>query len=130
MLKGNIDVINERVLNSVGKCNYNEYMLLTNGKEIDEILDNNSPVYEMYKYKDKLLDSQKDIAIDMNNLKRSLENVFLDYLTDKEFKTVKDILDKNIGGWDIKKLLNIHKQHKYNRIFSLLTIKYNDWLKC
>ena len=26
MLKGNIDVINERVLNSVGKCNYNEYM--------------------------------------------------------------------------------------------------------
>lgn len=131
MLKENVNIVNERVLNSVGECNYNEYMLLTDGKEIDKILDSNNPVYEMYKYKDILIDKGigQDITINMNNLKQSLENIFLDYLTDNEFKTVEDMLDKHINGWSINRLLDIHKKHKYDRIFSILTIKYENWLK-
>ncbi len=127
MLKGNI---NQRVLESVGKENYNEYMLLTGGKKINEILDSNNPVYEMYKYKDRLIDKGvgQNVTVDMNNLKQSLKSIFLDYLTDSEFKTVKNMLDKHIGGWSFDRLLDIHKKHKYHRLFSLLTIKYEDWL--
>ena len=55
MLK-NVNVINKRMLESVGRENYNEYMLLTGGEEIDSILDSKNPVFEMYKYKDMLID--------------------------------------------------------------------------
>ena len=140
MLNKSIKNINERVLNSVGKENYNEYMLLTNGREIDKILDNRSPVYQMYEYKKELLNKGigQDITVDVlkellknNNdieLKKDLEKVFLDYLSDESYKTIKDILDRHKNGWNIKNLLDIHRKHKYYRIFSLLTIKYNDWL--
>ena len=123
-------MLNQRVLNSVGECNNNMYMLLTNEEEIDEILDSRNSVYEMYKYRDKLLDKQMldDIKITVDNLKESLENIFLDYLTDSEFKIVKNMLINHIGGWNIDRLLEIHKKHKYKRIFSILTIKYEDWL--
>lgn len=122
--------INQRVLKSVGKQNYNMYMLLTKGKEIDYILDSNSPVFKMYKYRHELLDEQdlNSISITTNNLKQALEKIFLDYLSDGSFRTVKNILMNHIDGWDIQKLLEIHKKHKYNRIFSILTIKYKDWL--
>ena len=140
MLNKSIKNINERVLNSVGKENYNEYMLLTNGREIDKILDNRSPVYQMYEYKKELLNKGigQDITVDVlkellknNNdieLKKDLEKVFLDYLTKNEFKIVRDIIVNHKSGWNIDRLIGIHKQHKYDRVFSLLTIKYEDWL--
>lgn len=122
--------INQRVLNSVGKCNYNMYMLITNEKEIDTILNDYSPVYQMYNYRHKLLDEQNlnSISITINNLKESLENIFLDYLSEGSFKIVKNMLKNHIGGWTTDRLLEIHKKYKYHRIFSLLTINYNDWL--
>lgn len=139
MLK-NMDVINKRVLESVGKENYDEYMLLTDGKEIDEILNSNNPVFEIYKYRDRILDKQNKVSIDKlkellkNNddikLKESLEQIFMDYLSEGSFKIIKDILISHTNGWNISRLLDIHKKHKYNRIFSILTIKYEDWLKC
>ena len=123
-------MINQRVLNSVGKCNYNQYMLITNGKEIDDILDSRNSVFELYNYRHNLLNTQviNDIKITIDNLKELLENIFLDYLSEGNYRTVKNILLNHIGGWDIQKLLEIHKQHKYYRIFSLLTINYKDWL--
>ena len=125
MLKENI---NERILDSVGRQNYGMYILLTDGKEIDSILNSKNPIFEMYKYRDMLLDNQEDICINMNNLKQSLEQIFLDYLSNNEFEIVKNMLDNHIGGWDINRLLEIHKRYKYHRIFSLLTINYKDWL--
>ena len=119
---------NSRVLESIGEYNYNEYMLLTNGKEINSILNSRSPVFEMYKYRDTLLDKQKDISIDMNNLKQSLEQIFLDYLTDSEFEMIKDILINHILGWNLNRLLEIHKKYKGYRIFRILSINYKDWL--
>lgn len=116
MLKENVNL---RVLNSVGEENYGMYILLTNGKEIDSILDSRSPIFELYKYRDKLLDRGigQNVSIDMDNLKQSLEQIFLDYLTDSEFEMIKDILDNYISGWTIDRLLEIHKKHKYRRIF-------------
>jgi hypothetical protein len=105
-------------------------MLLTDGKEINSILDDYSSVYQMYNYRHKLLDKQviDNIKITSNNLKQSLEQIFLDYLSDGSFKTVKNILVNHINGWNINRLLEIHKKYKYHRIFSLLTINYEDWL--
>ena len=124
------EIVNQRILNSVGRQNYDMYVLLTNGKEIDNILNSNNSVFEMYKYRHKLLDKQiiDNIKITINNLKESLEKIFLDYLSEGSFKTVKNMLIEHTGGWDIQKLLEIHKKHKYSRIFALLTINYNDWL--
>ena len=123
-------MLNERILNSVGKCNYNMYMLITNGKEIDDILDSRNSVFELYNYRHELLDKQviDSTKINMNNLKELLEKTFLDYLSKGSFKTIKNILINHVNGWDLNKLLEIHKQHKYHRIFSLLTINYEDWL--
>lgn len=135
-------MLNERVLNSVGKHNYNEYMLLTDGSKIDDILDSKSPVFEMYKYKDRLIDKGVGQNITFNELeellkdnddiglKQSLEHIFLDYLTDSEFKIVKDMLVNHKGGWSFNRLLEIHKRYKYYRIFSILTIDYESWLNC
>jgi hypothetical protein len=122
--------INQRVINSVGRSNYNEYMLLTEGKELDSILNDYSPVFQMYNYRDKMLDEQDidNVKITINDLKQSLEQIFLDYLCDSEFKIVKDMLVNHINGWNIEKLLEIHKKHKYYRIFRLLTTDYNNWL--
>jgi hypothetical protein len=124
------EIVNERILNSVGRQNYDMYMLLTDGKEINSILDDYSSVYQMYNYRHKLLDKQviDNIKITSNNLKQSLEQIFLDYLSDGSFKTVKNILVNHINGWNINRLLEIHKKYKYHRIFSLLTINYEDWL--
>ena len=123
-------MLNQRILNSIGRQNYDMYMLLTNGKEINEILNDRSPVYQMYNYRHKLLDKQVigNIKITTDNLKESLEKIFLDYLSEGSFKTVKNILIKHVDGWNLNKLLEIHKKHRYHRIFSLLTINYEDWL--
>ena len=43
--------VNQRVLNSMGKYNYNQYMLITGGKEIDDILDSRNSVFELYNYR-------------------------------------------------------------------------------
>lgn len=124
--------INERVLSSIGKYNYNEYILITGSKEINSILNDRSPVYKMYKYKEKLIDSgigqNVTVTIDDDNLKESLEQAFQEYLSDKKFKVIKDILVNHKWGWDINKLLEIHKQHKYYRVFRLLTIPYECWM--
>lgn len=122
--------VNLRVLESVGECNYNQYMLITSGKEIDNILDSRNSVFELYNYRHNLLNEQMldDIKITIDNLKESLEKIFLDYLSDESYKTIKNILMDHINDWNIDRLLEIHKKHKYHRIFSLLTIRYKDWL--
>lgn len=123
-------MLNQRILNSVGKHNYNMYILLTGSKEIESILDSNNSVFQMYNYRHKLLDKQTidNIKINISNLKELLENIFLDYLSEGSYKTVKNILTNHINGWDLNKLLEIHKKHRYSRIFALLTINYKDWL--
>ena len=134
------EVINKRVLNVVGKINYNEYMLLTNGKEIDSILNSHNPVFEMYKYRDKLLDNNvgQDIMADeleqllKDNedikLRLQLQSLFLESISNSKFKIIKNMLVAHELGWNIKRLVAIHKKHKYHRIFSLLTIDYKNWL--
>ena len=122
--------MNQRILNSVGKQNYKMYMLITDEKEINQILNSNNSVFEMYKYRHGLLNKQilDNIKITVSNLKESLEKIFLDYLSEGSFRIVKDMLVNHIDGWNMNRLLKIHKKHKYNRIFSLLTIKYENWL--
>lgn len=129
-------MLNQRILNSVGRQNYGMYMLLTNGKEINEILDSNSPVFQMYKYRDKLLNQGIGQDISVNELEKALKNndnirlkqklelLFLEYISNSKFKIIKDMLIKNSLGWNIDKLVEIHKKHKYHRIFSLLSIEY------
>ena len=123
-------MLNQKILNSVGECNYNQYMLITDGKEVNEILNSNNSIFELYKYRDELLDKQilNNIKITIYNLKVSLEKIFLDYLSDSKFKIVKDILINHRFGWSIQKLLEIHKKHKGHRIFRILSIEYKDWL--
>ncbi|QXE20022.1 hypothetical protein [Clostridium sp. 001] len=127
MLKANIK---ERVLESVGETNYNEYMLLTGGKEVNSILNSNRPVYQMYKYRKELIDANIEQIIDINivNLKEFLEQTFQEYLSNSKFKIIKDILLNHESGWNIKNLLQMHKQHKYHRIFRLLNTEYRNWL--
>ena len=132
--------INQKVLNSIGSTNYNEYMLLTKGKEVDSILDDYSPVFQMYKYRDILLDLGigQDIDIceleellqnnDDTGLKQQLENLFLESLSNSTFKIVKDMLVNRTFGWNIERLVAIHKKHKCYRIFRLLSIEYDNWL--
>lgn len=134
------EIINEKVLNSVGSTNYNEYMLLTEDKEINSILDNRSPVFEMYKYRDKLLNKGvgQNVSVselgkllknnEDNELKIQLQNLFLDYINNNEFKIIKDMLVNYTFGWNIARLIEIHKKHKDYRIFRLLSIEYDDWL--
>ena len=98
---------NKRVFNSVGQENYNQYMIVTKGKEIDNILDSNNPVFEMYKYRDELLNRGVGQDIDVceleqllkddedNKLKQQLQNLFLDYISNNEFQMIKDILTNN-----------------------------------
>jgi hypothetical protein len=133
-------MLNERILNSLGRQNYEMYMLLTNGGEIDSILDSRSPVFELYKYRDKLLDentgqdvknSELEILLKNNNdtgLRQKLEGLFLESLSNDDFKMIKDMLINNTFGWNIKRLVDIHKQHKGYRIFRLLSIEYKNWL--
>jgi hypothetical protein len=133
-------MLNERILNSVGRQNYEIYMVITNGKEIDEILDSCSSVFELYKYRDKLLDEEvgQDITSDELEeflqddndigLKQKLENLFLESLSKSTFKIVKNMLVNHTFGWNIERLIEIHKRHKYYRIFRLLSIEYNDWI--
>ena len=133
-------MLNQRVLNSVGEVNYNEYMLLTSGKEIDSILDSHSPVFKIYKYRDMLLNRGigQDINVDEleellknnkdNELKIQLEQLFLNYISTNDFKIIKDILVNNMFGWNINRLVEIHKKHKGYKIFRILSIEYKDWL--
>lgn len=128
MLKSN-ENINERVLNSVGKVNYNEYMLLTKDKEVNSILNSNRPVYEMYKYRKELIDANiEQVIVNIDNLKEFLEQTFQEYLSNKKFEAIKNILLNHESGWNIKNLLQMHKQHKYYRIFRLLNTNYKNWL--
>lgn len=132
--------MNERILDSVGRQNYEMYMLLTNGKEIDKILDDRSPVFQMYNYRDRLIDANigQDVSTDelekelQNNddmkLKQKLQSLFLESISNSTFRIVKNILTNNTFGWDTKKLIAIHKKHKYYRIFRLLSIEYKNWL--
>ena len=134
-------MINKRVFNSVGQENYNQYMIVTKGKEIDNILDSNNPVFEMYKYRDELLNRGVGQDIDVceleqllkddedNKLKQQLQNLFLDYISNNEFQMIKDILTNNTFGWNINRLIEIHNKHKGYMIFRLLSIQYNDWSK-
>ena len=133
-------MINQRILNSVGRQNYNQYMIITGGKEIDKILDNRSPIFELYKHRDKLLGKGIGQGINANELKGllknnndielkiRLQNLFLNYISDNEFKIIKEMLVNHTFGWDISRLVEIHKKYKGYRIFRLLSIEYNDWL--
>jgi hypothetical protein len=132
--------INQKVLNSIGSTNYNEYMLLTKGKEIDSILDDRSPVFKMYNYRDMLLNSEVGQNIDIDSIERNLQNnddiklkvqlqnLFLESISNSTFKIVKNMLTNNTFGWNVKRLAEVHKKHKYYRIFRLLSIEYNNWL--
>ena len=103
------EIINEKV----GSTNYNEYMLLTEDKEINSILDNRSPVFEMYKYRDKLLNKGvgQNVSVselgkllknnEDNELKIQLQNLFLDYINNNE--TI--ILDAGSTTYELAKLL-------------------------
>ena len=134
------EVINEKILNVIGKINYNEYILLTDGKEINEILNSHNPVFEMYKYRDKLLSENVGQDVDVHELeqllkdnkdiklRQQLQDLFLDYISNNEFKVIKKILINNIFGWNIKRLVDIHKKHKGYRIFRILSIEYKNWL--
>ena len=77
---------NQRVLESVGKNNYDMYMLITDGKEVNEILEDYSPVYQMYNYRHNLIDKQVlgNIKITIDDLKQSLEMIFLEHLNDSK----------------------------------------------
>jgi hypothetical protein len=133
-------MLNQKILNSVGRQNYEQYMLITEGKEIDSILDSHSPIFELYKYRDKLFNEGigQDIDIDKleynlqnnkdNELRLQLQDLFLDYISDNEFKIIKNMLINHIFGWNIKRLVEIHNKYKGYRIFRILSIQYNDWL--
>lgn len=135
-----MEKLNQKILNSVGKENCNQYMIITREKEINEILDSHSPVYEMYKYRDRLLDdgdrqdvnmSELEQLLKNNNdieLKQQLEDLFLESLSNSKFKIIKDTLIKHELGWDISKLVEVHKRYKSYRIFRLLNTDYKNWL--
>ena len=130
MLSGNVNL---RVLNSVGECNYGMYMLLTKGQEIDLILDSNSPIYQMYKYREDLINKNIGqsiiVTIDNNdNLKESLESIFQEYLSDEKFEVIKEVLLNHKNGWSLSKLIEIHREHKYYKICRILNTNYENWL--
>ena len=133
-------MLNERILNSVGRQNYKQYMIITDGKEIDEILDSRSPIFKMYKYRDKLLDKNvgQDIQVcelerlltgdEDSRLKEQLELLFLESISNSKFKIIKNILAKHKFGWSIERLVEIHKKHTGYRIFRIVSIEYKNWL--
>ena len=133
-------MLNQRILNSVGRQNYGTYIIITNGKEIDSILDGRSTVFEMYKYRDKLIDENigqdiqvhelEDLLQDNNDieLKQQLENLFLENISNSKFKIIKDMLINHELGWNISRLVEVHRKNKGYRIFKILSIEYNDWL--
>lgn len=132
-------MFNQRVLDSIGEENYEQYMIITNGKEIDSILDS-SPMFELYKYRDKLLNEGVGQDVNINELeqllknnddiklKQQLENLFLESISNSKFKIIKNILVNHELGWNISRLVEIHKEHIGHRIFNLLSIDYEDWI--
>lgn len=88
-------------------------------------------VWDMDKYRDKLLNAgvgQDVTAEELQNsndaeLKEKLENLFMDYLYDCDFKIIKKLFKQDGWTWDL--LLKVHKQNKYKRIMYLLNMGAN-----
>lgn len=132
--------VNERILNVVGEQNYKMYMIITDGKEVNSILDSSNPMFELYEYRDKLLNERigQDISINIlerlltgdedSRLRKQLENLFLESISNSKFKMIKDMLINHELGWNISRLMEVHRKNKGYRIFSILSIEYDNWI--
>lgn len=130
------------VKDQLGENNFRWLLLLITKN--DEDMPVESPyhlMYAMLKYRVHLIDEGVGQNISTEEMvhwwsigkdtlfKAFLQDIFLEYIPDDEYKIIKNILMNLENGWNVRKLFEAHKKDKYRRVISILNSDSNYYEK-